>query len=292
MLHTLLYFLALFSLSTSGIWAKLNHMPSSVLGFWRLLTAATLVSVWVFGIKKIPFPKFEKKILWILVSGFFFFAHLWTFKYAAKHTLIANMMILFSTNPVWTTLGSVILFKEKMTLRLWVAYFFAAAAVTTLVYNGFQFGGATYYGDICALLSAVFFSCYMLTGKSARLHYTNWVYASGQYIVCAILFLAVALINQEHFLGYDEMSWIAVAGLVLVPTFFGHFISTYLVGYLDLNLMSFGKLIEPVMAAGIAYFIFHEKLTEQAIVAFILTGLALLVLFVPNNFKPKIEDRP
>ena len=290
MLHTLLYFLALLSLSTSSIWAKLNQMPASVLGFWRLSLASLMLGIYVYGFKKTPFPKLEKKMLWVILSGTFFFAHLWSYKYAAKHNLIANMMILFATNPLWTTIGSVIFFKEKLSRRLWLAFFFAAFAVVILVHKQFQFGGESMYGDLAALASAFFFACYMLTGKGARAHYTNSVYASVQYFTCALLFLLAASINQEIFTGYSEISWIAVAGQVILPTFLGHFISTYLMSHMKLSVMSCGKMIEPVIAAVLAFFLFHEALTFEAIIAFILTALSLLILFTPQIRNLKKEN--
>ncbi len=292
MLHTLLYFLALLSLSTSSIWAKLNQMPASVLGFWRLSLASLLLGLFVFAVKKTPWPKLEKKLLWVVLSGAFFFAHLWSYKYAAKHTLIANMMILFATNPLWTTIGSVLFFKEKLSRSLWLAYIFAAFAVAILVHKQFQFGGESLYGDLAALSSAFFFACYMLSGKSARAHYSNLVYASIQYATCAVLFLLAALINNETFTGYSEISWIAVMGQIVFPTFLGHFISTYLMSYMKLSVMSCGKLIEPVIAAVIAYFLFQEGLTFEALIAFIFTALSLLILFAPQIINSKKASNP
>lgn len=291
MLHTLLYFLALISLSTAPIWAKLNQMPSEVLGFWRLTIAGTLLSLWVFVGKKNSLPRFEKKFLWVLASGFFFFAHLWSYKYAAKHTLIANMMILFATNPLWSTLGSILFFKEKMTTRLWISYFFGTTSVILLVYKQFQLGGPSFYGDLSALASAFLFSCYMLTGKKARTYYTNSIYATFQYLTCALFFLLVVLINEKNFTGYNEISWISVAGLIIFTTFFGHFISTYLISFMNLSLMSCGKLIEPVIAAFLAYLVFREHLTTEAIIAFILTSISLLILFAPNIFISTTKDK-
>ena len=290
MLHTLLYFLALLSLSTSSIWAKLNQMPASVLGFWRLSLATLLLGLFVYGYKKTPFPKFEKKLLWVILSGAFFFAHLWSYKYAAKHTLIANMMILFATNPLWSTIGSVIFFKEKLNRSLWLAYFFAAFAVVILVHKQFQFGGESFYGDISALASAFFFSCFMLTGKGARVHYTNSVYASVQYLTCALLFLLAATCNQEKFIGYSDISWIAVAGQIIFPTFLGHFISTYLMSHMKLSVMSCGKLIEPVIAAVIAFFLFQEALTFEAVIAFVFTAMSLFILIGPQLMSSKKES--
>ncbi len=282
MLHTLLYFLALFCLSTSANWAKLNHMPVEVLGFYRLALAATLLGVWLFVFYKKPWPRLNKNIFWVLLSGAFFFTHLWTFKYASKNTTISNTMIIFSSNPIWSSLGAVIFFKEKLTARLFISYILAFAAIFMLVGHGFSLAPETNKGDISSFFSAILFALYMLTGKKARVYYDNQYYSLIQYSVCALLFAACVGYSGAAWTGYDDVSWWAVVGVVLLPTFLGHFTMTYLVTYMNLSLMTCGKLIEPVIASLLAAAMFNETLSPYAPYSFALTIAAVVVLFEPQ----------
>lgn len=286
--HILLYFIALLSLSTSSSLAKLNQMPVEVLGFWRLSIATALLGLWVFVVKRTPFPKIEKRLWWLALSGAFFFGHLWTYKYAAKNTSIANTMILFATTPVWSTLGSIAFFKEKITLRLVFAYILAALAVVILLYNQLHFHGANANGDLSALISALFYALFMLAGKRSRSEYPNLIVSNIQYFVCAFLFLLVTFYTGNNFIGYAKASWFSVIGQVLVPTFLGHFLFTYLVQFMNLSVMTCGKLVEPIIGAIIAYFVFKENLTPEAFMAFALISASLIVLFAPSIFKVQI----
>lgn len=292
MLHTLLYFLALFTLSTSSNWAKLNNMPVEVLGFYRLGIAALLLFFWILVVKKTSFPKLNKSYFWVGLSGLLFFLHLWTFKYAAKNTSISNGMIIFASNPVWASLGAVIFFKEQLQLRLYLSYFLALSGVYLLVAQELKLGEGLNKGDLSAFISALFFALYMLSGKKARQYFTNNFYALGQYSVCALFFGINIMISHANLSGYDNTSWLAVAGLVLLPTFFGHFSMTYLVQYMNLSLMTCGKLIEPVLASIIAAFLFNETLSPNAPIAFALTSLSVIILFFPNlkQYLLKIND--
>ena len=281
MLHTLLYFLALLSLSTSANLAKWSHMPSQTLGFWRLGIAAALLAVWVFAVKRTPIPRITKNFGWVLLSGFFFFLHLWTFKYAAKNTSISHTMIIFSSNPVWASLGAVAFFNEKLSSRLVFSYILALLGVFVLVSKDINLGQSINYGDWSSLVSAMLFALYMLTGKKARHHYDNNFFSLVQYSVCALLFGLGVLATGVTFTGYDEVSWLAVIGLVLIPTFLGHFTFTYLVKYFELGLLTCGKLIEPVFASILAFYMFGETLTYHTAIAFLLTAVSLLVLFFP-----------
>jgi drug/metabolite transporter (DMT)-like permease len=287
MLHTLLYFLALFSLSTSSTWAKLNQMPVEVLGFWRLFIAALAMGTWVLFKHKKHLHLRHPKILWVIGSAFFFFLHLATYKFASKNTTISNTMILFATNPVWASLGAIAFFKEKLTYRLVISYFLALAGIYILVFRHLQFNSSTIYGDASSVLSALFYAAYMLTSKKARQHFDNSFFSFILYGVCAICFATTVFITQKDFIRYTQISWVSVAGLVLLPTFLGHLSFTYLVKTMDLTLMSCGKLIEPLFAAVIAYYVFHEVLNEDSWIAFTLTSISILILFGPELLKKR-----
>lgn len=294
MLHTLLYFLALFCLSTSPVWAKLNQMPVEVLGFWRLFIASLILGLWIllFRKPKDPLkPLSYKKMGWVLASGVFFFLHLWTYKFASKNTSVANTMILFASSPLWSSAGAITFFKEKMTIRLGLAYALAIVGIYLLAFEHIEFTSFSFLGDLSAVLSAFFWACYMLTGKKARLYYDNSTYSFIQYSVCALMFGLLGLFMQKEFTGYTAVSWYSVAGLVLLPTLLGHLTLTYLVNYMNLSLMSCGKLIEPIIAAIIAFYVFNEVLKPQAWLAFSLTAAGVVILFSPALLQLRVHKR-
>lgn len=283
MMHIVLYFLALFSLSLSPNWAKLNHMPAEMLGFYRLLGATVLLFFYFLFVKKQkPHLQRGQNLRWAFVSGFFFFLHLWSYKYAAKTTLVANLMILFATNPVWASVGSWLFFKEKLTRRIVFSYVLAFCGTLILVFERFELNWNQFAGNAVAVLSALVYAAYMLSSKKARQKLSNTDYAFVQYSLTAVLFGVVSFINKTPFTGYDQQSWMAVVGLIATSTFLGHFSLTYLVQFMNINVMTCGKLIEPVLASIVAYYLFHETLAPQAYLAFALTVTAVLVLFWPK----------
>lgn len=285
----MLYFLALFSLSTSANFAKLNQMPPEILGFWRLAIATGLLVIYQLVKKNFQTLTFNHKTKWVFISGFFFFLHLWTYKYAAKHTLVSNTMVLFATNPIWASIGGLLYFNEKIYRRVYVAYFIAFLGILYLVWSNLEFSPEYTLGNCSALVSALFYSAYMLTGKKARQSFSTQVYSTYQFMTCAFFFLVASLFSGHDFVeGYTTISWLAVAGLVILPTFLGHFILNYLVNTINLGILSCGKLMEPVLASIMAYFIFHEALTSSFYVPFGLTSISVVILFWPqikNYFK-------
>lgn len=285
MLHTLLYFLALLALSTAANWAKLNQMPVEVLGFYRLGFAALLLGLWIFFTKPLPKPKFNFSIFWAIGSGFFFFLHLWTYKYAAKTTSVSNMMIMFSSNPIWSSMGAIAFFGEKLSKRLVISYLLALTGVYLLVAHDLNLSSGSSLGNWSAVLSSALYAAYMLTGKKARHLYDNSHLALIQYAVGAVFFGFCILGTGAEVTDYTAISWISVFGLVLFPTFLGHFTFTYLVKHMDLSFMTCGKLAEPIFASIIAYIIFGESISPYAWLAFVLTGASVVILFGPHLFK-------
>lgn len=282
MLHISLYFLALVSLSTSPNWAKLNQMPAATLGFYRLTGATLLLLLYLVVTKKLKKINFDRNFVWALFSGLFFFLHLWTYKFASKHTLVSNTMILFATNPVWATLGGQVFFKEYIKPRVIFSYMLALIGIFMLVAQNLKLTPENHIGNVSALVSALFYALYMLSGKKARLHMHNSDFSVVLYGSCAAMFAIAVLSTNSPLTGFSDVSWWAVIGLIAFPTFLGHMSFTYLVKHMNLGLMTCGKLIEPILASLFAYFLFNEHLGSNAIYAFILTGISVLILFWPT----------
>lgn len=280
----MLYFLALFCLATSPILANINEMPPTVLGFWRMLFATGALVIYFLFINKKQRPVLNKtNIQWVILSSLFFFLHLWTYKYAAKHAPISNAMTLYASNPLWSTIGAMIFFQEKPKPRYLLAYVLAIVGILFLFQSGVQFNPEHRSGQMAALASAFLYALYLLTGKQARKTYTNQQYSFYQYGITAICFLAVSLFNDEVIAGtYSMNSWLAVIGLVVLPTFLGHYLFSYLIKTMNISLMTCGKLIEPVISSVLAYFIFKEHLSSGVFIAFIFTSTSVIILFWPH----------
>jgi drug/metabolite transporter (DMT)-like permease len=277
------YFLALLCLSISPSLAKLNTMPSEVLGFWRLLIATILLSLFLMYKKNFVFLRPHRQNFWVYLSGFFFFLHLWTFKSAAKSTLIANMTVLYASNPIWASIGGVLFFKERPQLRTYISYLLALTAILFLVFENLKFDQEHTRGNLLSVLSAFLYAAYMLTGKKARTSTENSTFALHQYGITALcFFLASLTMHKNIFDSYSAVSWLSILGLIIFPTFLGHFLLTSLVKKMDIAILTCGKLIEPVLASLWAYFIFHEGLSSSLIISFFMITVSVFVLFWPQ----------
>jgi drug/metabolite transporter (DMT)-like permease len=280
----LLLLIAIISLSQSANLVRWANAPNEVFGTWRML-GASLVMLIVCFVSRLPVTKLKKKQwLWTTFAGFLIFSHLWTFFFAAQNTSIANTMVLFASNPIWTALGSILFTGEKLKRPLIISIAISVLAIWVMFSNRFSFQEMR-LGDLSALLSAFLYSCYMLASLAARrTGVQNKLFSFWIYGICGVCFLALGLARDVQFTSYPMHTWVAIAGSILFPTLLGHALFTYLLHHININWLSTGKLAEPVMSAFIAWIAFSEPLQPQTILAFVLISMSLLNLYRPWKY--------
>ncbi len=285
-MYVLLLFISLVFQSQASVLIRFAEAPSLVICFWRLLMATGLLAPWAYFA---PANRSALRALnrhdWLQLGlcGFFLFLHFYFFFRAVQETSIANAMVLYSVNPVFTAMGAYIFFQERVTLQLAIACLFGIAGVFVL-FNGSMSAAPSalhsdIWGDVWSVLSAVFFSGYILTGKHVRRKLANSAFASAAYLQTAVYAALTMWIVGTPFTGHPATAWWTFFALAVVPTLGGHAIFTYCLNHLSVNFMSCAKLIEPALAAGAAIWLFNEPLTTHGVVGFILTSASVLVLY-------------
>lgn len=257
-----------------------------MIGFWRLFGASLFLLVFsATQYKKINWREaFQKpNIFYISASGFFFFIHLWTYKFAAQNTTIANSMILFAVNPLFTAMITTKLMKERFERRYILSYILAFTSIYLLISEKIDLSSQNFLGNLSALCSALLYSMYIISGKKARHTTSNLTYTLFIYSIAAFCFFSFSLYKGTELLNYPIKTWSSILLLILFPTFLGHVIFSYLLKILNINWMSTGKLIEPVLSTIVAYFVFQEPLSQNTAFSFTLTALALIILFSGNK---------
>ncbi len=223
--------------------------------------------------------------MFTILAGFIFYLHLWSFQYAAQQAPIGNMMIIFSTNPIYTALVSTCFLHVRFQKKIVPAYFLCMIGIFILVYRQLHFDQASLQkelgGNLAGLAAAVLFSAYILCGHQARKKLSNMTFTYIIYAIASSCFALTTALRGISFVDYPSITWISIAGLILVPTLLGHVLFTYLLQYVNINWLSTGKLTEPIFASIYAYFLFGEMWTPTSFIAFAFTGMGLLILIEP-----------
>lgn len=262
------------------------HAPIEVIGFWRLAIATLALAPFAWRVRGSWLDLDGRRRLLHLAAGVFLFVHLWTYVYAAQHTLIANCMAAFCTHPLLVGLGAWMFHGEKPTARLGVSYLLAGLGVWALLSGSMSLDPSRLAGDLAGIASAAFYAGYVLLGRSLRRSLDNRAYATGVYAVTAALFLASGLARGVEFgTPQPPAFWLAVTALGLGVTLGGHALFSYLLGTMNVNLMTTAKLLEPIFGGLTAWLAFGEPLRARTGLAFALIAAAVFVL-VSDPKKP------
>ena len=278
-----LFLIAIVSLGHASLFARAAQAPPEVVGFWRMIGAALILFPFALRYANVN----RKQILLSFIAGFFFFIHLWTFIFAAQHTKIANCVVLFAVNPVFTSIGHWFLDGVRPRWKTLFAYAAAGAGVLIALHNKTSFAAFPLQGDLLAVVSAGFFSAFILTGNAARKNLNNLVFSPIVYFSAAVCFLVCAVLRSIPLLPWPLESWAAILGYILVPTLLGHTLYTYLLSHVRIHVMSFGKMIEPLVAIVSAWFLFSEKPGEEILLSFVFTAVATLLILWPDQNDPR-----
>jgi drug/metabolite transporter (DMT)-like permease len=274
------------SLSQASVIARWTAAPAEVVGFWRMALAGLALTYFAWRRRgELNGPGGRMAVL----SGSFFFLHLYTYIFAAQNTQIGNAVLLFAVNPLITS--AIVHVRQRRIPGPFfvVAYAFAAAGLFVLLHQKLEFGEHLSDGDWAALASAFFFCGYVLTGNESRKTLPTTLYTWLAFITAGMLFLISCVIKEREMLGYTPSTWLAIACYVIVPTFLGHSLFAYLMTSLPLPLMSWGKLVEPLFAGFSAFVFFGEAIGIEWFFAFALTavGAAVLQRVEPTRVGPR-----
>jgi drug/metabolite transporter (DMT)-like permease len=268
-------------LSQSGIFIRLANTDATAIGFWRMILALPVLVFLLLWKKHMRVLRELSGQQWIylVLCGFFLFAHFYTWFLSVQKTSLAHSMILFCTNPLFTALGAWLFFQEKLRLSHGVAMVFCFVGIYLLLSE--KGGTHSLEGDLLGVVCSVLFSAYVLTGKGLRAKLPNIPFAIVTYSACAFFFFVLMLSQNVPFFEYSTTAWLAFAALAYGSTILGHSLFTHCLQYFHVNVLSISTLVEPALTALSGYLIFQEKVGFFGILGFCFVGFGIFTLYLP-----------
>ena len=128
-----------------------------------------------------------------------------------------------------------------------------------LVGPPFGTGGTQLLGDALGAITAIFYAGYMLAIKVARDDGASTVrLMAWSTTITAIALLPIALAFPQPMMPMSTRGWLVVAGLAIVSQILGQGLIAYAFAHLPASLSSVSLLIQPVVAAFVAWRLFGE----------------------------------
>jgi drug/metabolite transporter (DMT)-like permease len=261
------------------ILVRLSDAGPSATAFWRVLIA--LPVLWAYlGLKRangtLPRqPASRREWLLMICSGLFFAADLALWHWSLRLTSVTNSTLLSNIAPILVTLAAFFLFHERIT-SLFIAGLVLAIAGAALLVGG-HFDSPHLAGDSLAVATAVFYAGYLLTIKRLRSTFDPITSMAWSGLFSCPSFLLIAVLSGDRLWPVTVQGWGAVVALGLISHLGGQTLIAYALGRLPASFSAVSLLLQPVVAAVLAWPILHEPITVRQIVGgiVVLSGIAL-----------------
>ncbi|CAD7045167.1 EamA/RhaT family transporter [Pseudorhizobium endolithicum] len=248
------------AIGASPIFVRLSEVGPVATGFWRLALALIPLSLWS-GIARNhdeAAPAGLRDYVLLILPGLALAIDLVAWHLSLHMTSVANATLLANLAPVFVTLIGWLVFRTAVSRIFLLGLALAIAGVVTLKGGPAALGDGELLGDAIATFAAVFYACYILAIGRLRSRFgTNrimiWSSASA-----ALAILPFALYFEGNILPHSLYGWGIVAGLAFISHAGGQVAITYALAYLPAAFSSLTLLLQPVVAAILAWWILAE----------------------------------
>jgi drug/metabolite transporter (DMT)-like permease len=246
-------------IALSPIFVRLSEAGPTATAFWRVALAVPPLWALVF-LRKAGAPVAGKWPL-LLAAGLAFAGDLAFWHASIELTSVANSTLLANLASLFVNLAAWVFLRQRPS-RLFLAGLGAALfGVTLLVHTSLAFSSTALAGDALGVVTAMFYAGYILAVKGLRDRGETTLHLMAvTSTVTAILLLPVALATGEPFLPASPAGWAVLLGLALLSHAAGQGLIAYALAHLPAAFSAVGLLLQPVVAALLAWLLLAEPL--------------------------------
>ncbi|WP_064709941.1 DMT family transporter [Rhizobium bangladeshense] len=260
----------------SPIFVRLSEAGPMATAFWRV--ALALIPIFIVSLMKKdagPKPRNLSDYGLLTLPGLMLALDLAAWHLSLTMTSVANATLLANLAPVFVTLIAVLFFKARTGSVFLLGLVLALAGVVILKGGPAGLGNGDLRGDGAAMIAAFFYACYILAIGRLRSRFDTirimlWSTASA-----AVCIFPIAFFFEDQMLPASLYGWSILFGLAFVSHAGGQVAITYALAYLPPAFSSLTLLLQPVVAAILAWALLDEAIgTMQALgAAVVLAGI-------------------
>jgi RarD protein len=277
---------------TIGLLVRYIDSSSSEIALLRGFFGSLFLLLVLLAVKqKIPWSRIRKNILLLLFSGAALACN-WIFLFEAyRHTSISNAALSYYFAPVFLTILSPLVLKERLSAKKVICIITAMLGMLLIIGSG---GGSAsdrsnLLGIGFGLAAAGFYASLMLLNKFIR-QLTGLQTTLIQLAVASLLLMPYVFITEGFSLfSFSAQSLILILILGIIHTGIGFFL--FFSGMQSLRGQSIAVLsyIDPITSVAISAFILREDLTVFQIAGGVLL-LGSIFISERNLSKPVVRD--
>jgi drug/metabolite transporter (DMT)-like permease len=249
------------AMGLSPIFVRLAEVGPFTSAFWRVALALPVLYVWMRASERgrtEPAQRFPRATVW---AGAAFTADLFFWHLAIVKTTVANATFFATTAPIWVVLFGWLLFRKRVSAATLAGLGFCILGGAALLAHSFKAGGGSAVGDLCGLVTGVFFGLYFLAVQAARRDNSAARVTFEATAITAGLLLVAALGLEHALLPRTLHGLMALVALAWISHAGGQGLLSIALGHLPATFSSLVIFLEAIFAACLAWAILGEPVT-------------------------------
>jgi len=205
----------------------------------------------------------------------------WLFVKGLSLTSVINATLLGTTIPIFTLVVSIVLRKDRASLRRVIGILLAAGGVIYLIGpTRAGFSSATRLGDLLIVTNSLCYGTYIAISKDLMTRYSALTVITWIFIVGSVATVPVGTVSVSHVaLGSVSAGvWVAIAYIVLVPTVGAYYLNAWALGRVPPSTVAVYIYLQPLIAFSLAPLLLGEKLSWRTVIAALLIFAGVLVV--------------
>lgn len=265
-------------IALSPIWVRVSEVGPTASAFWRVALAVPLLWILFFSLKtnEIKFPRARWPLL--LATGIAFAGDLAFWHWSIQYTSVANSTLLANLASIFVTLAAWVLWRQRPSGLFLAGLAAALLGVAVLVRASLGFSSNALFGDALGVATALFYAWYLLSVKGLRERGAATLpLMAVTTTITAVILLPVALASGEALLPPTAAGWLKLLGLAWISHAGGQGLIAYALALLPAAFSAVGLLLQPVIAALLAWLLLSEPLSVLQCIggAMVLFGIYL-----------------
>lgn len=260
-----------------AVYAYRGGTNVSTLLFLRFALAAIIFFIYIFTrIDKITFNRSGVRSSLLLGAVLLTLQSILYFE-SLKYIPTSLQALLFYTYPIFVTLLSFIVYKERPNIRLIASIALSMFGLGLVL--GTSFETINFLGALLVLGAAAVYSVYMTVSNHIVKNTTPVVMSAFVTLSASVMLLIIGLSTNTLVFTFDKSAWLPILGIVLFSTLISLvtlFRGIELLGPARAAILS---MVEPLVTIIISCILFHDKLDPwQWLGGIMVLGGALMIV--------------
>ncbi len=249
----------------SPIFVRLSELGPTATAFHRVFLAIPILALWCAlesrGRGAANHVPARGAAAPLILAGLFFAGDLAAWHWSIAFTSVANATLLANFAPIVVTLGAWFLFRQRPTAGFVAGLALALAGAAILMGESVALSVDHVLGDGLGLLTACFYAGYILAVGRLRARLSTATIMTWSGIVTALALLPMVWLSGESLMPQTGRGLAILLGLALVSHAGGQSLIAYGLAHLSAAFGSVVLLLQPAVAAVLAWAILGESLS-------------------------------